>query len=71
MNKRKETIIKHLKMMGYGVSDHPIDSHMFRVTFRTNKGYTVTTIVTDEDLMQDFIVEYIVARINDFIVREL
>jgi CO dehydrogenase/acetyl-CoA synthase beta subunit len=62
--------IKHLKMMGYEVRINDRFNYI-DVVLKTNKKYVCYVRVTAEDLYQDFVIEEIVKKLNEMIVRDL
>lgn len=65
---RKANIIKSLKTMGYSVAE---DSGVFSIALCTGSGACVMVFFSEEDLTtKDFIIEEIVGKLNELIVRD-
>lgn len=69
---RKATIIKHLKMMGYSVGEDGggLDVTVVTIGLRTNTGKMFFIAMYPEDFEKDFIVETIVSKFNEMLVKE-
>lgn len=65
---RRANIIKHLKMMGYIVSENEDGSA--DVMLKTNNGYYYRIVLYLDDFYKDFIIEETVCLINSCIMKD-
>lgn len=64
---RKANIIKHLRMMGYSITN---GGGLVIISLTTSSGFEIRYVVSDEEIIYgECVVERIVSRINELIVK--